>query len=111
MFFYGANPYHGSKRKPLGGPLEDFAVTKTARNNTRLLEGLEESEDFAVRRGEVVFQGWRLGPAADRALQLNPNAVSDRDFIPELVQKGVDMRTDSILRPWPSSALRTRLCS
>ena len=41
----------------------------------------------------MVFQGWRLGPAADRALQLNPNkAVSDRDFIPELVQKGVDMR-------------------
>ena len=50
VFFYGANPYHGSKRKPLGGPLEDFAVTKTARNNTRLLEGLR-------------FQGRRLGNA------------------------------------------------
>ena len=93
VFFYGANPYHGSKRRPLGGQIEDFAVTKTARNNTRLLEGLEESEDFAVRRGEVVFQGWRLGPAADRALQQNPEkTVSDGDFVPELVQKGVDMR-------------------
>lgn len=93
VFFYGANPYHGSKQKPLGGPLVDFAATKTARNNTRLLEGLEDSENFAVRRGEVVFQGWRLGPAADRALQRDPKkAVSHSDFIPELVQKGVDMR-------------------
>ena len=93
VFFYGANPFHGSKQTPLGGPLVDFATTKTALNNTRLLEQLETSQDFAVRRGEVVFEGWRLGRVADRALQRNPKkAVSHTDFVPELTQKGVDMR-------------------
>ena len=93
VFFYGANPFHGAKQKPLGGPLVNFAATKTARNNARLLEGLEDSEDFAVRRGEVVFQGWRVGPAADRALQRNPRkTIAHPDFIPDLAQKGVDMR-------------------
>lgn len=90
---YGANPFHGSKRTPLGGPLVDFAKTRTARNNRRLRERLEASDDFAVRRGEVVFEGWRLGRAADRALQRNPKkAISHTDFVPELTQKGVDMR-------------------
>ncbi len=93
VFFYGANPFHGSKQTPLGGPLVDFASTKTALNNTRLLEQLETSEDFAVRRGEVLFEGWRLGRVADRALQRNPKkTVSHTDFVPELTQKGVDMR-------------------
>ena len=92
-FFYGANPFHGSKQTPLGGSLVDFAATRTARNNTRLLEQLETSEDFAVRRGEVVFEGWRLGRAADRALQRKrKKTVSHTDFVPELTQKGVDMR-------------------
>ncbi len=92
-FLYGANPFHGSKQTPLSGPLVDFSATRTARNNTRLLEQLEASEDFAVRRGELVFEGWRLGRAADRALQRNPKkTISHRDFVPELTQKGVDMR-------------------
>ena len=91
--FYGANPFHGSKQTPLGGPLVDFSRSRTARNNRRLLERLEASEDFAVRRGEVVFGGWRLGRVADRALQRNPRkTVSQTDFVPELTQKGVDMR-------------------
>ena len=93
VFFYGADPFRGSKQTPLGGPFVDFAATKTARNNTRLLELLEASEDFAVRRGEVVFGGWRLGRVADRALQRNPEkAIAHTDFVPELTQKGVDMR-------------------
>ena len=93
VFFYGANPFHGSKQTPLGGPLVDFAMTKTALNNTRLLEQLETSEHFAVRRGEVAFEGWRLGRVADRALQRNPKKiVSHTDFVPEFTQKGVDMR-------------------
>ena len=91
-FLYG-DPFHGSKQTPLSGPLVDFSATRTARNNTRLLEQLEASEDFAVRRGELVFEGWRLGRAADRALQRNPKkTISHRDFVPELTQKGVDMR-------------------
>ena len=73
--------------------LDNFASTKTALNNTRLLEQLETSEDFAVRRGEVLFEGWRPGRVADRALQRNPKkTVSHTDFVPELTQKRVDMR-------------------
>lgn len=93
IFFYAADPYRGTKDRPRGGGTLKFADTKTARNNERLLGQLEESDNFAVRRGEVAFPGWRIGDAANRALQQDPRKViSAEDFVPHLVQKGVDMR-------------------
>lgn len=93
IFFYAADPYRGTAVRPRGGKPVNFAATKTARNNERLLEQLEESDDFAVRRGEVAFRGWRVGDSANRALQRDPHkVVGGEDFVPHLVQKGVDMR-------------------
>ncbi len=93
IFFYTADPYDGSHDGPLGrGPVL-FADTKTYRNNEQLLARLEEWENIAVRRGELVFRGWRLGDSATRGLQRDPNHdIGPKDFVADLVQKGVDMR-------------------
>ena len=93
IFFYNADPYRGSEIRPLDAKEIRFADTKTARYGARLIEGLEEAEDFAVRRGELVFRGWRVGESAGRSLRRDPRkVVSGSDFVPDLVQKGVDMR-------------------
>ncbi len=82
VLFYNADPYRGSEPRPLGGAKIQFADTKTARNNERLMHGLEESDDFAVRRGELVFRGWRLSSNALEALRNQPGkTVSGTDFI------------------------------
>ena len=47
---------------------------------------------FAVRRGVVSCQGWKLGDGALRSISKNPRAIAPHDLIPDLKQKGVDMR-------------------
>lgn len=93
VFFYHADPYRGSLRRPVLGERIRFESTRTAREHRRLLRELEGSRDFAVRRGEVVFRGWRIRRAVQRQLQTEPERpIAAGDFVPDLVQKGVDMR-------------------
>ncbi len=93
VFFYHAEPYQGSVERPLGGGVVKFAETTAAVRNRRLLRELEQTEDFAVRRGEVRFRGWELRASVSRALQRRRDApISASDFVPKIRQKGVDMR-------------------
>ncbi|PYI80036.1 MAG: hypothetical protein DME26_22395 [Verrucomicrobia bacterium] len=48
--------------------------------------------NFAVRRGEVVAHGWKLGNNAFKSMIKNPRPPSARDLVPDLEQKGVDLR-------------------
>lgn len=92
IFFYHADPYRGSQRHPLTGERIEFDRTRPARNHDRLLKELEVAEDFAVRRGELTFRGWRVNAAVERALRDSNRNPSSDDFVPVLAQKGVDMR-------------------
>lgn len=93
VFFYHADPYRGSHRHPFTGEQIEFDSTRPARNHDRLLKELEISEDFAVRRGELAFRGWRVSSAVQRALPGDSEKdISPEDFVPVLAQKGVDMR-------------------
>lgn len=93
VFFYHADPYSEAQRHPLTREWIQFGDTATARNNDRLLRELEEAVNFAVRRGEVAFRGWRVRRAVGRALAGNSgDDLGAEDFLPNLTQKGVDMR-------------------
>lgn len=93
VFFYHADPYSKAQRHPLTRQQIEFGDTSTARSHDRLLRDLEESEDFAVRRGELSFHGWQVKRAVERALGRNStNAIRPGDFVPNFTQKGVDMR-------------------
>lgn len=93
VFFYHADPYRDPQRHPLTGEQIEFGSTGPARTHDRLLRELEATEDFAVRRGELRFRGWRLRFAVEKALSSNGDRmISARDFAPDLTQKGVDMR-------------------
>ncbi len=93
VFFYHADPYRGARRHPLTGTRIDFSHTRQPRNHSRLLKELEEAENFAVRRGDLAFHGWQVTRAVERALGGDrAGGIQPRDFVPNLVQKGVDMR-------------------
>jgi uncharacterized LabA/DUF88 family protein len=57
-----------------------------------LLEALELQADFAVRRGDTVVRGWKLGAAAQKNLIQNPRALQASDLVPNVQQNAVDLR-------------------
>lgn len=57
-----------------------------------LLDTLELTPNFAVRRGEVVAHGWKLGDRAFKNMMRSPRAPAANDIVPDLEQKGVDLR-------------------
>jgi uncharacterized LabA/DUF88 family protein len=92
IYFYDAPPFEGTVTNPLSGAATNMSGTPQAVQNTQLLRSLELQPNFAVRRGVVSCQGWKLGSAALRSLSQHPRAVTANDLVPDLKQKGVDMR-------------------
>ena len=71
-------------------PLADPSV---GGNTKQLHRDLEREPYVAVRRGDVVFQGWRIKRSVARSLMDGkPRPLAADDIRPNLKQKGVDMR-------------------
>jgi uncharacterized LabA/DUF88 family protein len=92
IYFYDGAPFQGSVTNPLDGVVTNYSGSVRSLRNEKLLRDLELQPNFAVRRGVVSFQGWKLGGAALRSLSRNRRAIVAHDLIPDLKQKGVDMR-------------------
>lgn len=102
VYYYDATPYAGKTPKPLTGgksgevrqwDIVNFSTAPVYQSNIKILDELKRHPYFAVRLGEVRFRGWRV-----KAKKLNPNKtartvrVTDADLLPNIQQKGVDMR-------------------
>lgn len=92
IYFYDAPPLQKKVVNPIDKFSLDLAQTKTAASALALQEGLELLPNFAVRRGELLFQGWKLGASATKEIQASPRAPEAKDFVPDIKQKGVDLR-------------------
>lgn len=92
VFYYDAVPFEGQARNPVDGSILKFSATTQARLNRQLIDSLEMKPDFAVRRGVIIHNGWKLGHAALASLSKKPRAVVAKDFVPDMGQKGVDIR-------------------
>lgn len=92
IFYYDAPPYEGESENPISRELLRFSDTPEAHRNRALLDSLELQEDFAVRRGELMMSGWKLGSEALKSLKQGPRKIDHRDLVPDLTQKGVDLR-------------------
>ncbi len=92
IYYYDAPPFEGTVANPIDGSLTDFSALASSRRAKALSDALELKPNFAVRRGMVNDAGWKLGSAALRNLASAPRAITARDLVPDLRQKGVDMR-------------------
>ena len=45
-----------------------------------------------MRRGGIVQSGWKLGRAALKSLARTQRSITARDLVPDMAQKGVDIR-------------------
>lgn len=91
-YFYHANPAKDELTNPISRNVLDLATSDVYRNNESLIQSLETQPDVAVRLGELSANGWMVGERALEDMLANPREIVARDLIPNIKQKGVDLR-------------------
>lgn len=94
IYYYDAAPSSDAMRLPVSGNQHNLATTERYRLSTSLFSQLILKPNVALRMGQVNLSPnkWRLKPQVARQLSRAPRELTDDDFIPDLQQKGVDMR-------------------
>lgn len=92
IYFYDAPPATQNLTNPIDGAFIDLGKTPVHVRNTQLLDQLEMMPNVAVRKGEAVVRGWKLGKSALREMTKTPRQLEARDLVPNVQQKGVDLR-------------------
>jgi uncharacterized LabA/DUF88 family protein len=93
IYFYDAPPASGAIRNPIDASAVDLSTHPNYAANISLQQGLEMLPDFALRQGDTSVHGWALGSAALKDIIANgPRVLQARDFVPNIEQKGVDLR-------------------
>jgi uncharacterized LabA/DUF88 family protein len=92
IYFYDAPPASEILTNPIDGATLDLTKTPIHVRNTQLLNDLELLPNFAVRRGEAMARGWKIGKAAMQRLLKKPATPTAKDLVPNISQKGVDLR-------------------
>jgi uncharacterized LabA/DUF88 family protein len=92
IYYYDAPPFEGTCTNPIDGSVIHFSTLPGTIRAKSLTDSLELKPNLAVRRGLVNDAGWKLGIAALKNLAKTPRAITAKDFVPDLRQKGVDMR-------------------
>lgn len=93
VYFYDAPPATGRLTNPIDASILEMANHPHYNRNLGLQQSLEMQPDFALREGETAVHGWALGDAALQDIIDNgPRVLTARDFVPNIEQKGVDLR-------------------
>lgn len=92
VYWYDAPPLTGQITNPLDGVQLNLGNSQVAQRNQTLLNDLELTPLFAVRRGELINSGWKLGNSAMRNLRRNGGNITANSLVPDITQKGVDLK-------------------
>ena len=97
IFYYDTNPLTMKAHNPISKNLIDFSTTSVAKAQTRLLESIKTTPNFALRLGETVWrnQDWLLKPEIFNELLNKKKTFEDitaEDLKPRIEQKAVDMK-------------------
>lgn len=86
VYYYDCCPFGGTIKKPNGGGEMDFSATKSYPATENMLRELKQKERFAVRLGELSFDGW------ETVVDTDDKGETRVGYKPKLKQKGVDMK-------------------
>ena len=97
-FYYDALPYMNKGHTPVSRRAIDYGRSDVATFRNNLFDALRSRPNIALRLGDVKKQrnnSWTLKPDAQKRIlsgELQTSDLTDSDFVPDLRQKGVDMR-------------------
>lgn len=92
IYYYDALPATGQIAHPLSGEKLNLADTDVYKRNKAYLQKLELQTDFSLRSGELSAHGYKLGRQAMTDPKLKERLLVEDDFVPDIEQKGVDLR-------------------
>ncbi len=92
IFYYDSLPYDGTVTNPMDGFQTNYKTSPLGIANKRLIEELEQESDFAVRRGVLLRQGFKIKQRSLQEIASTRRAIEPKDLIPDFKQKGVDIR-------------------
>jgi len=97
IFYYDTEPLDKKGQYPISKKTIDFAVTKVALEQIKLLNSIKETPNFALRLGKTVWRNneWILKPEKLGALlnkTITIDQLTDEDFKPLIQQKAVDIK-------------------
>lgn len=92
IYFCDAQPASGTIVNSISGEKTNLGATKTHVLNMALQQKLELRPNFALRLGEAAVHAWKLGSKAIKSLGAAPRVPTADDFVPNIEQKGVDLR-------------------
>lgn len=91
-YYYDAFPATGKIRHPITGVETNLADTPVFRRNKAFLQKLELQPDISLRAGELSPRGYKLSHTAMQDETLSERPLAEPDFVPDIEQKGVDLR-------------------
>lgn len=92
IYFYHAPPASFKIENPIDKSVINLSQTPQYKKSKQLLDQLELKPDFALRLGEIKQGSWKLGRTSIKSLSKNPRSIKATDLVPDLKQKGVDLR-------------------
>jgi uncharacterized LabA/DUF88 family protein len=93
VYFYDCAPSDRTTTHPISGKPVALGATTAFRENTAFQSALAHTGQVALRKGDLVFRGWRLGRRTTLDLiQNGPRALADDDVEMNFTQKGIDVK-------------------
>lgn len=91
VYYYDAMPYSGKEKLPLSSQIVDYSETPQAKKSIEFINEIKKEPFFAVRLGELSFEGWQVRPSCFNTSE-SSLTIESKDLSPKISQKGVDMR-------------------
>lgn len=92
IYCYHCKPYGETRAHPLTGSPLDFSATSTYEGMAKLIRELELKNGVAFRAGDLSLDGWRIKKSAVTDIAQTKRTLEEDDLVPDLKQKGVDMK-------------------
>ena len=92
IYCYDCPPYGKKQSFPISKKSIDFSATSTFSTRSKIISDLKITDNIAFRSGELSFDGWTISKKATKDIIKTNRAIVDKDFIPDIKQKGVDMK-------------------
>ena len=96
IFYYDCEPLSKKMHNPITKKCIDFSKTDQYKFRSELLEALKVKRKVALRIGTLkTTNNWSINQAATEKLlkkQITMDDISENDVMPEIKQKGIDMK-------------------